>query len=157
MSCLRGAERNRSEVMYGQVYEYEDSGRVSRVTAAFQSRASQPAEVQSVEAHMALDNVHKLKQMPKGEVRAVSLPDDVTRHFRDLKVDSCPLPFFVCVPASAIKKDEMSETKGVQLKIRLHCSLSCNCRGGMWRPERLGLLTDWTLLWWSHAYGLGPC
>lgn len=75
-----------------QVYEYEDSGRVSRVTVAFQSRASMPPEVQSVEAHCALDNVHKLKQMPNGEVRGVSLPEDVTRHFKDLKVSSFPLP-----------------------------------------------------------------
>ncbi len=35
---------------------------------------------------MALDNAHKLKQFPAGEVRSVSFPDDVTRHFRDLKV-----------------------------------------------------------------------
>ena len=69
-----------------RVFEYEDSGRVSRITVAFQSRASLPAEVQSVEAHMALDNVNKLKQIPDGDVRGVKFPDDVTRHFRDLQV-----------------------------------------------------------------------
>jgi len=37
---------------------------------------------------MALDNAHKLKQFPAGEVRSTGFPDDVTRHFRDLKVVS---------------------------------------------------------------------
>ena len=37
---------------------------------------------------MALDNAHKLKQYPAGEVRSVKFPDDVTRHFRELKVGS---------------------------------------------------------------------
>ena len=68
------------------MFEYEDGGRVSRVTVAFQSRDNMPPEIQSVEDHMALDNAHKLKQYPVGEVRSVSFPDDVTRHFRELKV-----------------------------------------------------------------------
>ena len=55
---------------------------------AFQSRVGLPSEVQSVEAHMALDSANKLKLFPEGEVRGASLPDDVTTHFRDLKV--CP-------------------------------------------------------------------
>jgi len=68
------------------VFEYEDGGRVSRVTVAFQSRANMPAEVQSVEDHMALDNQHKLKQLPSGKVSSIKFPDDVTRYFRELKV-----------------------------------------------------------------------
>ena len=49
-----------------------------------------PDEVQSIESHMALDNVNKLKQIPGGDVRGVKFPDDVTRHFRDLKVSAAP-------------------------------------------------------------------
>uniref|UniRef100_A0A7S0YSB9 Uncharacterized protein n=1 Tax=Hemiselmis tepida TaxID=464990 RepID=A0A7S0YSB9_9CRYP len=66
------------------VYEYTDMGSTSRITVAFQSREN--ANFDDVEAFVVADGEAKLEQVPNGKIALIRFPDDVTRHFSNLRM-----------------------------------------------------------------------
>lgn len=69
-----------------KVWEYSDMGKKSMFTMAFQSRALLDPELRELEKFLEADNEMKLKQIPTGETRNISLPPEVTEYFSKIKI-----------------------------------------------------------------------
>ncbi|EKX40911.1 hypothetical protein GUITHDRAFT_164498 [Guillardia theta CCMP2712] len=69
-----------------KVYEYSDGDAISRITMSFQKRGNLSADVQTLEAFCAAEAKSMTQRVEGCSISTVAFPEDVTKHFNDIKV-----------------------------------------------------------------------